>query len=162
MYLDNFKIGAASREPAFSVFKDEIGFTSHPTDKRCSAETGGFAMGIPANSENKEAAFLLLQYLTSKEGDMAVTEAGGDPIRISSFIANQNSRAESSAVIGSLVCADTDWRPLIPEWNSIMTKVLGPALLEVTSSDRPVQDIMDEANAQLRELMDEAGYYSGG
>ncbi|MGR3511320.1 MAG: ABC transporter substrate-binding protein [Paracoccaceae bacterium] len=162
MYLDNFKIGSASREPNFAFFKDEIGFASHPTGKRCSAETGGFAIGIPRNSENKEAAFLLLQYLTSKEGDMAVTEAGGDPIRISTFIANQRSRAESSAVVGSLMCADTDWRPLIPEWSSIQKDVLGPALLEVTTSDRPVQDIMDEANAQLRTLMDEAGYYSDG
>ncbi|MCY4180459.1 MAG: extracellular solute-binding protein, partial [Litoreibacter sp.] len=158
MYLDNFKIASAARDPNFSHFQDKIGYARHPVGSRCSAETGGFAIGIPENSRNKEAAFLLLQYLTSKEGDQQMTDQGGDPIRISTFNENQESRPESSAVIGSLLCADTDWRPLIPEWNDIQNKVLGPALLEVTRSSRPVQEIMDQANAKLTLLMGRAGY----
>lgn len=161
MYLDNFKVAAASRTANFSQFRDKIAFASHPEGNRCSAETGGFAMGIAANSQNKEAAFLLLQYLTSMEGDQRTTEAGGDPIRVSTLAANQSTRAESSAIIGSLLCADTDWRPLIPEWNAIQNDVLGPALLEVTRTDRPVQAIMDEANEKLRGFMESAGYYDG-
>jgi len=138
MYLDNFKIASASRDPSFSHFKDLIGYTSHPVGSRCSAETGGFAIGIPSNSKNQEA--------------------GGDPVRLSTFIKNQSGRPESSAVIGSILCADTNWRPLIPEWSRIQNEVLGPALLEVTRTTRPVQEIMDAANAELRILMDEAGY----
>ncbi len=159
IYLDNFKVAAASRDPNFAVFADQIKYASHPSGVRCSAETGGFAMGIPANSQNQEAAFLLLQYLTSKKGDRRTTELGGDPVRISTFVEFQGKRKESGAVIESLLCADTDWRPLVPEWNDIQTKVLGPALLEVVQTKRPVPEIMNEANAALRQLMAEAGYY---
>jgi multiple sugar transport system substrate-binding protein len=158
--LDNFKIGAATRDQNFSTLGDQIGFAAHPSGAECRAETGGFSMGIPQNSQNKEAAFLLLQYLTSREGDLVTTQAGGDPIRFSTFSAVQAERAESSAIIGSLLCADTDWRPLIPEWNSIQNQVLGPALRRVVSSNDPIQAIMDDANTQLRALMEDAGYYN--
>jgi multiple sugar transport system substrate-binding protein len=158
MYLDNFKIGGAARDPSLGDIQDKIGYASHPRGKRCSAETGGFAIGIPANSDNKGAAHLLLQYLTSKEGDRKVTDAGGDPIRMSTFSAVQGERKESPAILGSLLCADTDWRPLIPEWDAIQNIVLGPALLEVTQTNRPITQIMDTANIQLRQLMSDWGY----
>jgi len=53
-----------------------------------------------------------------------------------------------------------DWRPLIPEWNVIQNDILGPALLQVTRTDRPVADIMNEANETLRGFMQTAGYYN--
>ncbi|MEO1307754.1 MAG: extracellular solute-binding protein, partial [Pseudomonadota bacterium] len=159
MYLDNIKIAGAARDPNFSSLNDKIGYIPHPKGATCSAETGGFAIGIPANSQNQKAAFLLLQYLTSKAGDQRIVDLGGDPIRIPTLFANRTTRPEFDAVIGSLSCANEDWRPLIPEWNSIQNDILGPALLEVTRSDRPVQQIMDDANDQLRGLMDQAGYY---
>jgi multiple sugar transport system substrate-binding protein len=162
IYLDNFKIGAAAREMVTPEFLQKVEYLSHPTGRKCSAETGGFAIGIPANSQNKEAAFLLLQYLTSKEGDLRTAQAGGDPIRTSTFAKVQQERPESSAILGSLLCANTDWRPLIPEWPAIQTDILGPALAEVTQTDRPVQEIMDEAAGKLRAFMEEAGYYSEG
>lgn len=159
MYLDNIKIASAARDPSFSALSDKIGYVKHPEGVACSAETGGFAIGIPANSQNQEAAFLLLQYLTSKAGDQRIVDLGGDPIRIPTMFANRDARPEFGAVIDSLACADEDWRPLIPEWNSIQNDIIGPALLEVTRTDRPVQEIMDEANVALRALMDDAGYY---
>ncbi len=159
MYLDNIKIAGAARDPNFAAFTDEIGYVAHPRGARCSAETGGFSIGIPANSANQEAAFLLLQYLTSKQGDQRIVDLGGDPIRIPTMIANRDVRPEFDAVIGSLACADVDWRPLIPEWNRIQNEVLGPALLEVTRTNRPVAEIMTAANVQLHGLMETAGYY---
>jgi multiple sugar transport system substrate-binding protein len=159
IYLDNFKVAASAREMATPEFLENIGYLKHPTGRACSAETGGFAIGIPANSQKKEAAFLLLQYLTSQEGDLRTTKAGGDPIRFSTFSQIQWERPESSAIVSSLLCADTDWRPLIAEWPAIQKTVLGPALTEVVQTNRPVQQIMDEAAFKLRLLMKDAGYY---
>lgn len=159
IYLDNFRVGAASRNEDLSALGDKFGFLPHPRDVECSAETGGFAIGIPENSQNKEAAFLLLQYLTSQEGDLITTQAGGDPMRFSTFSAVQSERSESSAIIKSLLCANVDWRPLIPEWNKIQNDVLGPALVKVVTTNGSIQSIMDDANDQLYELMSEAGYY---
>ena len=160
LYLDTLKIAAMSRNPKLSTVDGMVGFALHPTDVRCGSETGGFAMGIPANSRNKEAAFLLIQYLTNKAGDQRMVELGGDPVRISTLMNNADSFEDYPIVAEQLPCADPDWRPLIPEWNELNIDVLGQALTKVITTDDPIQPIMDEANEKARAIMEREGYYS--
>ncbi len=160
LYLDTLKIAAMSRNPKLSTIDGKVGFALHPTDVRCGSETGGFAMGIPANSQNKEAAFLLIQYLTNKAGDQRMVELGGDPVRISTLMNNADSFEDYPVVADQLPCADPDWRPLIPEWNELNIDVLGQALTQVITTDEPIQPIMDEANEKARAIMEREGYYS--
>ena len=159
-YLDSLKFASMSRNPNLSKVDGKVGFGLHPTDVRCGSETGGFAIGIPANSQNQEAAFLLIQYLTSKAGDQRMVELGGDPVRISTLKNNADKFPEYNVVAEQLECADPDWRPLIPEWNELNIDVLGQALTEVITTDGPVQPIMDEANEKARAIMEREGYYT--
>ena len=159
MHLDTLKIAAMSRDPALSTIDGQVGYALHPTGSRCGAETGGFALGIPANAPNPEAAFLFIQYLTDKAGDQRMVELGGDPIRMSTLAANTEGFDEYPVVLEQLPCADPDWRPLIPEWNELNIDVLGQALTEVITSDRDIQEIMDEANEKARAIMEREGYY---
>ena len=160
LYLDTLKIAAMSRNPKLSKVDGKVGFALHPVGSRCGSETGGFAMGIPANAPNKEAAFLFLQYMTSKSGDQRMVELGGDPVRISTLLNNADKFPDYPVVAEQLPCADPDWRPLIPEWNEINIDVLGQALTKVITTDEPIQPIMDEANEKLRAIMEREGYYS--
>ena len=128
MHLDTLKIAAMSRDPKLSKIDGKVGYALHPVGSRCGSETGGFAAGIPANSQNKEAAFLFLQYITSKAGDQRMVELGGDPVRISTLMNNTEGFDEYPVVAEPLPCADPDWRPLIPEWNELNIEVLGQAL----------------------------------
>ena len=161
MYLDTLKIAAMSRNPKLSKIDGKVGFALHPVGTRCGSETGGFAMGIPANSQNKEAAFLFIQYMTSKQGDRRMVELGGDPIRISTLEEPEfvSKFPEYPVVAEQLPCADPDWRPLIPEWNELNIDVLGQALTEVITTDKPIQPIMDAANEKARAIMEREGYY---
>ncbi|MEM7021536.1 MAG: extracellular solute-binding protein [Pseudomonadota bacterium] len=161
MYLDTLKIAAMSRNPKLSKVDGQVGFALHPVGTRCGSETGGFAMGIPANAPNKEAAFLFIQYLTSKAGDRRMVELGGDPVRISTLTDPEFTAQfpEYAVVAEQLECADPDWRPLIPEWNELNIDVLGQALTKVITTDDPIQPIMDEANEKIREIMEREGYY---
>ncbi|MGJ8534380.1 MAG: ABC transporter substrate-binding protein [Alphaproteobacteria bacterium] len=159
MHLDTLKIAAMSRDPKLSKIDGKVGYALHPTGTRCGSETGGFAAGIPANSQNKEAAFLFLQYITSKAGDQRMVELGGDPIRISTLKNNADKFDDYSIVAEQLPCADPDWRPLIPEWNELNIDVLGQALTEVITTDKPIQPIMDAANEKARAIMERQGYY---
>ncbi len=161
MFLDSLKIAAMSRNPKLSKVDGKVGYALHPTDVRCGSETGGFAMGIPANSKQKEAAFLFIQYLTSKKGDRRMVELGGDPVRISTlnnpeFVAKF---PEYPVVAEQLTCADPDWRPLIPEWNELNIQVLGTALSEIITTDVDAQKTMDEAADKARAIMERSGYY---
>lgn len=159
MHLDTLKIAAMSRDPKLSKIDGKVGYALHPVGSRCGSETGGFAAGIPANAPNKEAAFLFLQYITSKKGDQRMVELGGDPVRISTLKNNADKFDEYSVVAEQLPCADPDWRPLIPEWNELNIDVLGQALTEVITTDKPIQPIMDAANEKARAIMEREGYY---
>ena len=160
MHLDTLKIAAMSRNPSLSTIDGKVGYALHPTGTRCGSETGGFAMGIPANAPNKEAAFLFIQYMTNKAGDQRMVELGGDPVRISTLTNNTEGFDDYPVVAEQLPCADPDWRPLIPEWNEINIDVLGQALTQVITTDDPIQPIMDDANEKLRAIMEREGYYS--
>jgi len=162
MYLDTLKIAAMTRNPGLSTVDGKVGFALHPTGTRCGSETGGFAVGIPANAPNKEAAFLFIQYITSKHGDRRMVELGGDPIRMSTLTDPEfvGKYPEYSVVAEQLPCADPDWRPLIPEWNELNIDVLGQALTRVITTDEPIQPIMDEAAEQARAIMEREGYYT--
>ena len=160
MYLDTLKIAAMSRNPKLSKIDGKVGYALHPVGSRCGSETGGFAVGIPANSQNQEAAFLFIQYITSKAGDQRMVELGGDPVRMSTIQNNMSNFDEYSVVLEQLPCADPDWRPLIPEWNELNIDVLGQALTEVITTDAPIQPIMDAANEKARAVMEREGYYS--
>ena len=161
MYLDTLKIASMSRDPGLSKIDGQVGYALHPTgaDGTCGSETGGFALGIPANSQNKEAAFLFIQYLTDKEGDQRMVELGGDPIRMSTIEANTEGFDEYPVVLEQLPCAEPDWRPLIPEWNELNLDVLGQALTEVITTDGDIQGIMDAAAEKAKGIMEREGYY---
>ena len=160
MYLDTLKIAAMSRNPKLSKVDGMVGYGQHPVGVRCGSETGGFAVGIPANSLNQEAAFLFIQYITSKAGDQRMVELGGDPVRMSTIQNNLDNFDEYPVVLEQLPCADPDWRPLIPEWNELNIDVLGQALTEVITTDEPIQAIMDAANEKARSIMEREGYYT--
>ena len=160
MYIDTLKIAAMARDPKQSKIADKVAYGLHPVGARCGSETGGFAMGIPANSQNQEAAFLFVQYMTSKAGDRRMVELGGDPVRMSTVKAFSDKFAEYPVILEQLPCADPDWRPLIPEWNELNIDVLGQALTEVITTDKPIQPIMDAAAAKARAIMEREGYYA--
>ena len=160
MHLDTLKIAAMSRNAKLSTIDGNVGYALHPTGARCGSETGGFALGIPQNAPNKEAAFLFIQYLTNKAGDQRMSELGGDPIRISTLQNNTGGFDEYPVVRDQLPCADPNWRPLIPEWNELNIDVLGQALNKIITTDDEIQPIMDAANEQIRAIMEREGYYT--
>jgi multiple sugar transport system substrate-binding protein len=162
MYLDAHKIAAMSRDPNQSKVIDKVGFALHPTDVTCGAETGGQAMGIAANSQHKEAAFLFIQWMTSKAIDKKLAEIGGDVIRFST-LADPDLQAkfpEYPVLLEQLKCAATDWRPLIPEWGAINAPILGVKISEFSTGDKSAQQALDEAAELIREEMARSGYYS--
>ena len=162
MYLDRMAIAPQANDPEQSAIVGNVGYALHPTAETCGSETGGFAMGIPANSERKEAAWLFIQWFTSKTGDQMVVEAGGNPMRMST-LANeelQAMRPEFPVVLEQLECADADWRPLIPEWPAMNAPILGEEISAALTGQKSIEDALNSANDRIRELLEREGYYS--
>jgi multiple sugar transport system substrate-binding protein len=163
IYVDTLKIAAMSRDPEQSLVDGKVGYALHPEGPAgCGSETGGFAMGIPANAKNKEAAFLFLQWMTSKETDRKIVEAGGDPSRMSTMADPelQEQFPEYPIILEQLECANEDWRPLIPEWGEINAPIMGVNLGQYVGGEVDLDTALSNAKKEIEGVMERAGYFT--
>ncbi len=161
MFLDTTVVAGQIDDPSKSQVVGKVGWAMHPMGVRRGSQTGGFGIGIPKNALNKEAAFLLMQWLTSKKGDKLVAMAGGNPSRFSTHAdAEVNAKFPHMATFGeALKHADPDWRPIIPVWGKINADI-GTTLSKVLTEDLDVQEALDGVAERAEAIMDEAGYYT--
>lgn len=160
MFLDSIAFAPTFQDESRSRVVGNVGYAMHPKGVINASQTGGFGLGIPANAQHKEAAFLLMQWLTSKEGDLDVAMAGGNPPRFSTYAdANLNARYPWSSTFGeALQFADPDWRPIIPAWGRINADI-GTTMSQVLTEDLDAQTALDGIAERTRALMEEEGYY---
>jgi multiple sugar transport system substrate-binding protein len=160
MFLDSIAFAADISDPAKSTVVGNVGYAMHPMGVIRASQTGGFGLGIPKNAEHPEAAFLLMQWLTSKQGDLAVAMAGGNPSRFSTYAnADLNAKYPWSATFGeALQYADPDWRPIIPAWGKINAD-LGATMSQVLTEGLDPQAALDGIAERTKALMTEEGYY---
>lgn len=161
MFLDSTVFAGQVNDPSKSKVVGNVGWAPHPAGVRAGSQTGGFGIGIPTNAQNKEAAFLLMQWLTSKEADVAIAMAGGNPSR---FSTHENADVVAAyphmPVFGeALKNADPDWRPIIPVWGSINAD-LGTTLSKVLTEGLDIQEALDGVAERTRATMQDAGYYT--
>jgi len=159
MFLDTTVVAGQIDNPKKSKVVGKVGWALHPMGTRRGSQTGGFGIGIPANAENKEAAFLLMQWLTSKKGDKLVALAGGNPSRFSTHAdVDVNAKFPHMSTFGeALKHADPDWRPIIPVWGKINAD-LGTTLSKVLTEDLDIQEALDGVAERTKAVMTEAGY----
>ena len=159
MYLDSTVTAGEVNDPAKSQVVDKVAWAAHPKGEIASSQTGGFGLAIPKNAQNKEAAFLLMQWLTSKKGDKLIALAGGNPSR---FSTHQDPEVLEKfphlSIFGeALKDADPDWRPIIPPWGEINSE-LGTTLNKAMTGEMSVKDALDQVAARTEAIMKEAGY----
>ncbi len=161
MFLDSIAFAAGFEDETNSTVAGNVGWAPHPEGTRKGSQTGGFGIAIPKNSQNKEAAFLLAQWLTSKKGDLAVAMEGGNPSRFSTYQnAELNEKYPYSETFGiALQDADPDWRPIIPTWGKINND-LGTTMNQILTEDLDITEAMDGLAERTRATMEEAGYYT--
>ncbi|WP_299149263.1 extracellular solute-binding protein [uncultured Tateyamaria sp.] len=161
MFLDSIAFMPGFEDPERSKVVGKVGYAMHPMGVRRGSQTGGFGIGIPKNAENKEAAFLLAQWLTSRQGDLMVAMNGGNPSRFSTYQdAGLNEKYPFSATFGeALKYADPDWRPIIPVWGKINADI-GTTMSKVLTEGLDIQEALDSVAERTRAVMDDAGYYT--
>ena len=161
MYLDTTVIAGQIEDPSRSKVVGKVGWALHPMGVRRGSQTGGFGIAIPKNAQNKEAAFLLLQWLTSKKGDKLVAMAGGNPSRFSTHADPEvNEKFPHMSIFGeALKHADPDWRPIIPVWGKINADI-GTSLSKVLTEGLDIQEALDGVAERAAEILDDAGYYT--
>jgi multiple sugar transport system substrate-binding protein len=159
MYLDSTVFAGQVDNPAQSKVVGQVGWAMHPMGVRRGSQTGGFGIAIPRNAKEKDAAFLLMQWLTSKRVDKMIALQGGNPIRFSTHAdAEVNAKFPYMATFGeALKHADPDWRPIIPVWGKINAD-LGTTLSKVLTENLDIKQAFDGIAARTKAVMTEAGY----
>lgn len=161
MFLDSTVVAGEVDDPERSKVVGKVGWAPHPKGVRRGSQTGGFGIAIPKNAQNKDAAFLLLQWLTSKEADRMIAMEGGNPSRFSTHAdPGVNAKFPHMKIFGeALKYADPDWRPIIPVWGKINSD-LGTTLSKAMTGEMTVEEALDAVAERTRGVMEEAGYYT--
>ncbi|MFV0359220.1 extracellular solute-binding protein, partial [Tropicimonas sp.] len=161
MFLDSIAFAPGFEDPAESKVVGKVGYALHPEGVRRGSQTGGFGIAIPRNALNKEAAFLLMQWMTSRHGDKLIAMAGGNPSRFSTYADPEvQAKYPFAATFGeALKYADPDWRPIIPAWGKINADI-GTAMSKVLTEGLDPQEALDGVAERTRALMEAEGYYA--
>lgn len=160
MYLDSTVIFGPVRNPSGSKIDGKVSYALHPRGVRYSSQSGGLGLAIPKNAKNADAAFLLMQWLTGKQQDVAVAQAGGAPTRMST-IANTDlvrQYPEYITLREQLRYSDPDWRPIIAEWDEINVQALGVAISEALTGKKSPKEALDGVVPKVSDIMRRGGY----
>ena len=160
MYLDSTSVFGAIANPAASKIEGKVSYVVHPKGVRYSSQSGGLGLAIPRNAKNPQAAFLLMQWLTSKAQDKTVSRLGGAPTRLSTLTDGAMVRQfpEYITLREQLKYSDPDWRPIIPEWDDINVKLLGVAVHEAMTGKKTPAAALQDVAPRIADLMKNAGY----
>lgn len=161
MFLDSTVVAGEMNDPSKSRVVGKVAFAPHPMGVRKGSQTGGFGIAIPKNANDKDAAFLLMQWLTSKKADKMIALEGGNPSRFSTHAdAEVNEKFPHMALFGeALKDADPDWRPIIPPWGKINSE-LGTTLNKAMVGEMTVKEALDIVAERTETIMEDAGYYT--
>jgi multiple sugar transport system substrate-binding protein len=161
MYLDSISVFGPAQDPAKSKIVGKVAYALHPMGTKHSAQSGGFAMAIPKNARNKDAAFLFMQWMTNKKADLKIALAGGNVNRLSTLESPEMAKKyaiEVPALRESLKICNPDWRPLIPEWDHISQQILGQALPAVISGEKTAKAALDAVVKDAEDVVRKGGW----
>lgn len=126
---------------------------------------GGFSLGINSAStpEKQAAAWLFIQWITSEAKAKEYIRAGGVSGRMSAY--EDEELRKQFPYFDPLVISWRDYgnpifRPRFPEWPAI-SEVIAQWGSEMMLGNVSVEEGVEKIEAQIRDILDKAGYYSG-
>ncbi len=160
MYLDSTSLAGLVNDPSKSKVVDKVSWALHPMGTRRASQSGGLGLAIAKNAKNADAAFLLMQWLTAKAQDKAVTAAGGAPTRNSTLADVDLVRKYPEFITfkEALKYSNPDWRPIIPVWDKINVQALGVGISEALTGKKTAEVALNDMVPQVTQIMREAGY----
>lgn len=160
MYLDSTSLAAVIGDPARSKVAGNVSWALHPKGVKRASQSGGLGLTIPKNAQHADAGFLLMQWLTSKAQDKAVTKLGGAPMRNSTLADADIVRQYPEFIVfkEALKYSDPDWRPIIAIWDKINVQALGVGISEALTGKKSAEQALNDLVPTVTTMMREAGY----
>jgi multiple sugar transport system substrate-binding protein len=125
---------------------------------------GGFSLAVAeqADDDEKAAAWLMIQYLTSKENAKRYLELGGVPARQSVYA--EPGVADEYGFVPALVeswqAGVPEFRPRFAEWPEI-TEIVQEWGTKMMLGEVTTEEGAQEIGTRMEAILEDAGYYSG-
>jgi len=146
--------------PESSSVYDKISFAmtpkgsvGHPTP-----DMGGYGLLLTKDSNNPEASFQFMNWITSPEVHKKIVMEGGTPFRYSEMSDAEILAKYPFYGIYDEALESSIYRARVPEWSEIGEK-LGIYLSQVMIGEKTSEEAAKDAAEDVRNIMDEAGYY---
>lgn len=122
------------------------------------------ALAMNADSKNKDAAWLTLQFITSNEVQKNQAAAGITAVPRISLVMSDELKAifpeeDLQMVVDTLKEAEPEYMPKIPEYVELC-EILGTAASEVVAGTKSAEDALNAAQEEINQIMEDAGYYN--
>lgn len=144
---------SAFSDPAKSKVAGKMAFTTLPGAQGTGrAEIGNWLVGIPKGTQNQEAAFDFLLWVSASEQMKKSALAGNPPTRRSVF-SDTELVAHFPSYPAQLKSLETSKpRPRTPMWNEI-ENVFGIYLSRANSGELSAEEAMNQANEEIRKIV---------
>ncbi|MBD3309434.1 extracellular solute-binding protein [candidate division KSB3 bacterium] len=160
MYFDHSRIAGLVRDPDQSTVVGKVGYAITPKKVNRLAETGGFGVAIPANSQNKEAAWFFITWMTSKDVEWRLANQGVQLTDRMSILMDPELQAKFAEYeVLTRQEPDPDWRPAIAEFPEIETQYFGVAVNQVMTGEKTPEEAMQGIVEPIKKILEEGGYY---
>jgi multiple sugar transport system substrate-binding protein len=142
--------------PSTSKVAGKLGFALPPSGGAHVISMGGWGLSIPANSPNKEAAWLFISWATNPQIERQRLPLGGAPARVS--ILQDPSLQQTYAwfpivqKMGSLNIDSlaSDGGTLTPKWFPVIEPILEEDISAAISGTKSVSDALNDAASRIK------------
>jgi multiple sugar transport system substrate-binding protein len=136
-----------------------------PADGQRAASAAGAAWTMSAGSDNKEAAWVFLNWLQSTDGGQRIYTESGEILpalmstaKSDAFLGSDQPPANREAFIIEGESAKAGVILLIPEWNELSNSIITPALEQIWVGDAAPADALPALCEQMDTFLADNGY----
>lgn len=159
MFLDMSVFMSQFEDPQASTVAGKVGYAPMPAGPAGSKPTGGaWAMSMSSSSKNKDAAWLLLSWLTSPETSKELAAISGVASRVSALSSDEIKEAFPEDWLTALqagLAAEVEETtfPTISR-NEEYLDTIGTAFNSLIQKEQDVQKVLDDAVVKVNRLFD--------
>jgi len=132
----------AVEDPQKSKVAGKMGYGPVPVKKQPAAHFGAWTYFIPKLSKHPEAAYLFMQWATSKEIQIKLARIGMVPCRHSSYLDSEVRKIPFFYPATLAALEISNYRPRIPEWEEMNSKMM-LAISQALAGEKTAKEALD-------------------
>ncbi len=142
-----------AEDPEKSEAAGKMGYGPVPVKKRPAAHFGAWTYFIPKLSKHPEAAYLFMQWATSKKVQIELARIGMVPCRHSSYL-DPEVRKIAFFYPATLAALEiSNYRPRIPEWEEMNSKMM-LAISQALAGEKTAKEALDWLQKEYLEILE--------